>query len=397
MAVYRELRKINQLLEDIYIEFNKLTINTFPLHLQHIIFCLMDMDGRDLIILLIKLRKVNALDTQSSVRNAVYRQFVKVVTSINNLNDGDVHAIGLDLSIDIYSDGAQDILNVKRFNMKAYQSYGQLNKYNYYIENELKIDPALVQPKINPTIIHTITEDRVWFRLKLTRNADRTELDTIPHLYYAHSESNRPVGMHRIEECIYELYFEGNCNLEELFVLYDNLACIKTIVFYSNLRQFKEKCSNRLTVFSNILKFYYCLKTKKSDFIITTTKELKLFHRCYMLSAIFMSMDNFKSSNNELGSAPLSCLSGSNPNNIMRQKLASREEYTDYERHILKKSDIDIRSSTLSEESIATNSRHTVYTINQDRDLRIFEGKCLSGGSNNHELVLLPQEPMEVD
>lgn len=381
------IRKMQKLQNDIYKELDILTIGKFSYNVSMFVTLLCDSPAQDLIQILHVLRYVNKLDVKHPRRNKLYKRIVLLIASINNLDDADVHPIGQDLSIDMYSNITQDLLNVKRFG-----GVKNINDSKIVVDavQQLAIDYNLeytrINPEMNHVIIHTQTNKKCWFRLKVNWNNKLENIKTIithPRLAF------NLHGFYLLNDEIIELYYNKmNIKINECVEAIDSLPFIVNIVFFSNLRLFKEKCSCNLTKLSNIIKFYYCSVTKHSDFVISDVSNIDLFNRIYLYSVLLLYKDNLSVSTGNFGPNPIACLAGNGPSRTIKSKTTSLEPLSAYEKILLDKKDIDIRGTAMSKESLEETKRHVVYKISQDRDLRVMYGQSSMGGCNLHELIM---------
>lgn len=386
-----EVDSIYTLLQDVYVELNTLTCNNFSRECALLVHNLYDCSLRFLVTLILKLRKINTQDVTHAVRNHYYKCIVKLIASINNIDDADSHAIGQELSTDMYANIAQDILNVKRFREKCSTTrltYA-IDSLEYFFEQTFNVKYGRTLPKINETIIHTKTQNLNWFRIKLT-SADPVEIRLL-FLEFATAE-DFTVGLHSLYMLapdIFEFYYSDQ-RLFSLMTFFENCEAVASVIFYSNLKHFKLKSSCSFLTLSNIVKFYYCSITKLNDFIITSTENMRIFNRTFLYAILFLKKNNMHVSNDSFNSSPMSRLSGNNPNNVVRNLTRIVEEQTSYEESLLKLNpQCDLRNTAMTEASIADgNKRHVVFGIDQDRDNRIVAGQSLIGSNNFHEVIL---------
>lgn len=391
MSAFSSTSKLFKLLNDIFIELDKFTIQKFTYNCKLIVNNLYNVSLPKLVKFLLLLRHLNNLPFDNSTRNKCYKKIRHLLASINNLDDGDTHAIGQDLSIDMYSTLAQDILNVKRLSVaKINTSNSDLSpeSFEYFVKNTLNLEYKKILPECNGTIIHKFTNDKCWFRLKiLYKNID--ELKSIINNLMGYSEfSNYITGMYLLCPTIIEVYYTSLHKLQPCINFLNSCDSIDSIIFYSNLKTFKDKCECVATKFSNIIKFYYCSMSKELDFVIKNMSQMRTFNRVYLYSVLLLNKDNMNVSNDDFSSAPLSCLSGNNPNKTIKIKSRNIEPLTNYDKNLLECKDADLRDTAISKESLKYNSRHVIHCIDQDRDQKILTNNSLIGGFNLHEIVI---------
>lgn len=393
MAAIQVVKNVHKLQNDLFKELNTLTLGKFTFNVSNFVHFICDMKIQFVIQILYVLRHINKLDPHDPRRNRTYRNIVKLICSINNIDDADSHPIGQDLSIAMYAKIAQDLLNVKRFDSSKYAitATTTLDPIEEYIVNVAKLSYERIRPQLNDVIIHTHTKEKSWFRLKMNWN---NKLEDIKMLANTAAIGEHLEGIALLEDNIIELvYSHHNLKLIDYIHVFNAMSIVDEIIFFSNLRLFKAKCECKLTALSNILKFYYCNVSKHANFIVASTEDLELFNKLYLSSVIMLHKDNLSISTDILSPNPIACLAGNGPSRTIRTKAMKIEPLSEYETMILNSTpEADLRGTSMSRESAKDRSRHVIATISQDRDSRIMHNQSAIAGCNMHELVLTIDE-----
>ena len=425
----------------------------FKSNLKYIAILLSNLSKKDAICLLLKLKKINELDSNSVLVNEKRENFLKLILSQNNINNPDTHPIGLDLSIELYATAAQNVLNIKQLdtvqkstnsgaNINTLSSTtntisnhfvsSNMNEDKYYKENFeefakhiLKLPSNKIMPNINGTILHATTDDKSWVRVRLTEQAYKStnkcygKSDSnmvmnriIEQIYKDHPPLLKLCGVAQFSEYIYEFYYTDK-HVVQCLLFYQNQKHVENIIFYSNLRKLKEKSNSKLLTLSSILKFYYCYNYTHLDFSLSTAYDLKNLQRMYLYAILFMYKDNMNTSTGDKLNTPMSCLSGNSPSYNIQCKSRNLEPLTEYEimllgphimKHInakkgiskkrlnveLKKKQpsLDLRSTSMSFNSLRYGMKHKTYVVSNDRDSKMFSKQGFIGGHNQHEVIL---------
>ncbi|QLI62368.1 p47 [Dikerogammarus haemobaphes nudivirus] len=388
------VKNIHKLQNDIFLELDSLTLKKFTNNVCKFVNLICDMEYKSVIKFLVILRHANKLLVTHPRRAKIYKKIVRLICSKNNIDNADSQPIGQDLSIDMYAKIAQDLLNVKRFTDKKTIKQNDTIIVNdveaYLVKNKLHTERIV--PELNFIIIHTQTNNKCWFRLKV-KWIDK--LKNIQSIVKHPKLSIRLEGIAFLTDDIIEIIYNSfNVKLiDYMEILSNEFDFVEHIIFFSNLRLFKSKCSCPITKFSNILKFYYCNVTKSSDFIITNVNNIDLFNRLYLNSFLLLNKDNLSVSSDNFSPNPIACLAGTGPIRTVRSKAMKVETLTEYDLLYTQKktdedNDVDLRGSALSRESYAIDCRHIIHKVIQDREVRILEGYSTIGGCNPHELIL---------
>uniref|UniRef100_A0AAU8GCQ5 P47 n=1 Tax=Faxonius propinquus nudivirus TaxID=3139431 RepID=A0AAU8GCQ5_9VIRU len=398
LGIFQSSKNAYNLLQSIYQELEILTKNNFNSDLKILIHNIIDLNKTQLVLLYIKLQKLNKLPKTHILKNRYLKIIIRLICSKNNIDDADTHPIGQNLSIDLQSKIAQNILSVKRLEENKPKENNKLetDSFEYFVTNKLKLNYKRIVPNINLIILYGDCEIN-WVRVKF-RNSETLTVD-LEDLIKNAPEKTHIINIFKLDNRIIEIYHNDNF-LVELLLYLENLEYIQNIIFYSDLRLFKKKVNCPLLIFSNIFKFFYCNFLSISDFIIINTKSLKKINRIFLYTMLFMDKNNLNISGEHFNIAPLSCLSGNNPNAAIKKKTNYIEPITDYESTLLGNIDynnreeidkqLDLRNTTMSYESLAYKARHIVYEVTQDRCSRMLNGKMLIGGCNLHEVILNP-------
>lgn len=380
--------KIQKLQNDLYLELDILTRKNYSYNLSMFVTLLCDTPLDNLLQILHVLRYVNKLDVKHPRRNRLYKKIVKLIASINNIDGADIHPIGQDLSINMYAKIAQDLLNVKRFGgIKNINT----NEKTIDVIEQMVLDHNLIyerlNPEINHVIIHTQTDKKCWFRLKVKWE---NKVKDVKHLLTHPKLSQNLCGFYQLDDEVIELYYnKPNIKINDCIEALNTIPFVVNIIFFSNLRLFKEKCSCQLTKLSNIIKFYYCNVTKQYDFIISSEANIDLFNSIYLYSILLLYKDNLSVSTGNFSPNPIACLAGNGPSRTIKSKTTMMEPQSEYEKILTANNlDVDVRGTAMSKESIKESNRHVIYKIGQDRDMRIIYGQSSMGGCNLHEVVM---------
>lgn len=381
--------KVHSITNDIFIELDKFTIYNYTEACKTLTHNIYDLTLKELVHLLISFRRLNELPINDKIRNYCYKKIIQLIVSINNLDDADTHPIGQDLSIYTYASKAQSVLNVKQLTEQitdmGIDDFS--TNFKYFVVNTLKLGYDRIIPPLSGTIIHNTTKNRNWFRLQVTFDDWKKNITEMLNVE-AFSIGLVEIYIISEEEQIIEVYYTNN-KLQQCMYFLENCAYVKNIIFYSNLKLFKEKCNDTLSVLSNFVKFYYCYSTKEANFNITNTEQLKIFNRIFLNSILLYYKSNINIANTAFTAAPIASLSGNNPSKVIKAKSKMMEPLTSYEQLLLENNpDIDLRDTAMSKESITAKNRHAIYGLSQDRDNRIILGQSLVGGVNIHELVI---------
>ena len=141
--------------------------------------------------------------------------------------------------------------------------------------------------------------------------------------------------------------------------------------------------------FSNMLKFYYCYKTNNFNFTVTSMYELHIFQYCYLMCSIFIHSSKFTNVSSFISPNPISGLSYCKPMTKIQPRARAVVELSPYEKRYVEENGLEkLTNTAASIESFKNNMKHVTYTMNQDRDSRIFTGYSTIGGVNQSELII---------
>lgn len=315
-----------------------------------------------------KVKRLNMLEPDDEVRQLWLRKFRALLSSINNLNDADSHPIGLELSIFLYSNSAQKILNVKH-----------LKTSSTLLEQDREI------PCIKPTILYSKNTSKPeavnWIRCRIEADSQETIINELPINLHLKS-------IYRLSSEIFEFYFHDS-NVLECMLYFESSPYVKSIIFYSNCRLFKTISTNPLQTISNTMKFYYCNQCSKIDFTVESIEDMRSLNFYYLLSVLFMYKDNLATNQSDVMTTPLAILSGTNPSRSVSKKAHVFDDLDDYHRNLHpREKKLDSRDTAISELSQAKNSQHRVYELSNDRDTRMLGLGSMLGSRNMHEITI---------
>lgn len=378
----KQLKIINDLVK----ELNILTRGNNKSTISKLVNTLYDVDIEKIARAVLIIKDCNADKLERSQRKAISSMIFRCIKSKNSLNDADAHPIGQDLSIFSCSEKSQSILNVKRLAVKHEDQKVKSKKRSVmesYIEN-LKYENNPIIPNIKDSTLYTY--HITWFRIVLTTGHALQELlesspkDLNEHLSDIHILSN--------QFNIVELYYRKKAKINNILQTLENSNHVVDIVFCSDLVKVKNMAIPEEVIFSNMLKFYYCYKTKNNKFDLTSQNDLQIFHYVYIMCSIFMKAPKFGCASAEISPAPISMLSYNNPipNIIIKSRMV--EDLSDYDRTYIRENPQGICNTTATEETLTQETRHVIVAATQDRDLRVMKNYCHMGGVNQLEVVL---------
>ena len=177
--MFKELTSLgsHSLMANIFHELCILMSHKYKINLKSISLLSSVLSKEDATIFLLKLRKLNKLDPACRLVTEKRENIEKLIFSQNNIDNADTHPIGSDLSIDLYANAAQNVLNIKHLNpvqqllkkndnSNGMKSYGNDEKNIYlanfkdFVNNILQMSSDKVVPNINATILHSITNNK---------------------------------------------------------------------------------------------------------------------------------------------------------------------------------------------------------------------------------------------
>lgn len=226
-------------------------------------------------------------NTKERFKNKLY----ELILTKNQIENLDVHPIGLMTSINFYSIEAQNVLNVKHLKI--------LSKNN----NEQ------IQPVINITMLHH-GDSIVWFRLRMIDSENSTFerfSKTLGNLKYD--------SFYKMPKAdVYELYYNRpNRNEAEFFeqvkTILDDSEYVNEIIFYSDCKFINNSTYDFNTKFSNIFKFLYCYLNKKFDTDVISDQDRLQFIYIEIFAKI-LSLQSNLNTNKSKQLTPLNILTG---------------------------------------------------------------------------------------
>ena len=252
--------------------------------------------------------------------------------SVNPLNNNDTHPLGLRISIDIQSEAAQTILNVKRFTKKI------------NVEKPLKRGP--ITPKLDITCLFehpTLT----WVRCELhkSRRPDEVILKELPFEFY-----------HQFNDTTVEFYFKAKPKNKTLGILQalENSDAIKTITFISNCKHIRPEKYAKSLVLSNLIKFYYCYFNNKHTFSASNTSDYHHLIRLFVACSLYLLRSSLKRYN---------------ANSMYRESIFS------------------VMSGTSSKQVMKNMTNNQTMELSSTRDFQTFNLPVNVGGANTSDLV----------
>lgn len=308
--------------------------------------------------------------------------YKRMILSINNLEDADSHPLGLYLSISLYSESAQETLNVKHLTTTKDSNNIETKTEDEQFVNSLGFEYSKKIPSIDVTLLYSNVIN--WVRVRLVNDS----LDLVKKLVEYRPYSLQLTAIYRCTDTIWEFYFTDKQVLDcmEYFL---GASEVSEIIFYSNCKLLKAKCGHDILLFmSNTIKFLYCYLNSMQDLSIRNQQDINKLFNCYMLSTLFTYKDNMKTNHSEKLTTPLTALSGTNPKMNVQSKLYQMEPLTSYDKIQLQQSSTDLRATSMSNQSIKFNMRHVIHELANDRDHRLSGRGSIIGGRSIHELVI---------
>lgn len=358
---------------------------------KRIVNTLFDMDLRKLIKVLLTVRHFNKHDSLRKgdhVAKVYFKYFNQLIMSRNNLDDADAHPVGQDLSIFSCAAKSQSALNVKRLNVNNADNRSDgSSALLKFVVNELGFKNKCIEPSINDSSIHS--NPITWFRLKL-RGGPETLFETFKSMYASPIVHVGVADVHLLYEegCILEIYYEKGVKKSQILLHFEACEFVEKIIFCSELNLLKKVKARPCDIFSNIIKFNYCNKTKNIDFCLTCQDDLLVFHYVYLMSAMLLTSTS---------SSPISGISCSKPMFKSMKNAKELEPITDYERkHKESRGAKAISDTAATPETEAIGQRHKVHAAVQDRDRRILSGASTMGGTSVNELVIHSKKAPEI-
>ncbi len=390
MTFSGEISDLTMLLNDLTEELDKFTFRRNTQSIKRIVNTSFDVDIMTMVKLLLTIRKINNENLLEKGDRAakVYLNYInKLILSKNNVEDADSHPVGQDLSIFSCASKSQSALNVKRLKIntdRLQQQKGNVSPFIHHITETLGFKNDFIEPPVNDSSMHS--NPIVWFRVVLNCNQEdcdgsllsvfkkfyRTSVLIQQHLHDIHLVSE--------EFNIIELYYKKNAKKPQLLFHFQESEFISSIIFCSELGLLKKMKIRPCDVLSNMLKFYFCMKTKNLNFSVTGQKDLQIFHHIFLMCAVLMY---------PIQPAPLSAISYSKPMFKSLNNAKKVEKMTGYEfKYMEVNGPESIINTSATIETIKDNKRHCLHATVQDRDNRILNGLSTIGGANISELVV---------
>lgn len=218
--------------------------------------------------------------------------------SVNPLNNNDTHPLGLRISIDIQSEAAQTILNVKRFTKKV------------AIEKPLSRGPII--PKIDITCLYEHPA-LTWVRceLQVGSTADSVSMKDLPFVYY-----------HAYNDTTVEYYFNAKPKSKTPSILkaFETSDSVKTVTFFSGCKNIRPEKYTRGIVLSNLIKFYYCYIAGHQTFAATSTSDYHHLIRLFVACNLYLLRSSLKryNANSDYNESIFSVMSGTSSKQVMK-------------------------------------------------------------------------------
>lgn len=262
----------------------------------------------------------------------------------------DTHPLGLHLSIFLYSEAAQKVLNVKHVLTGDSEEVNESNSER--IIPKLDITHVYSHPKLH-WIRCTLSGDTVkelTTYLNVCHILEEKLRDDHPTLNYSHFFLFPNTN-------VVEFYFKkpGRRSCQSVLAFFNEEPLVCDIIFYSESKILKGINLNEFLVLGNLLKFTYCYTQGYLTFRVQTDEDWRSLFFIFIQSLIFTYKDNLKSTGKDF--SPLSLVTGENPQrNLFKYTTSSRDK----------------------EE----------YELRADREYRLFGLGSTIGSRNRHEIIL---------
>lgn len=360
-------------LELVYRQLNELLENKYPKLIQILMGRYWARPNEELRKFAGQLEKLNKLPADKHhVKREWIEKFKRLLFSKNDLDNGDVHPVGLATSIVLYSSKAQSILNVKHLRSSSAASSSASN----YCQILPNIDMTLIFASNNSS-----GTPLQWVRVKMTDVVNvRALLNDLPQSLNLHSYYGFP------NTDYVEFYFTDK-KVHECLDYFNRSLHVKSIVFYSNCKILRLLSRNKALVISNMMKFYYCYLTQKLDFVVKTNEDMRMMHHFFLIANVFFHTPNMKTVGNENFVMPLSLASGVNPHRKLFKFKERYEDLNELDKHLVENG-YNLGATPMSEHSLEMGKKHKVYSLTNDRDFRIMGMGSKIGGRNVNELVI---------
>lgn len=365
-------------MNDIFLEIDKLLKHKFTSYVRILVRSMETYKYSDIHNYIIKLRALNNLIDSDEKKIVGVEMIKRLIISINNLDNGDSHATGLSTNVMLYSNKAQEILSFKQLKKSAVTSNSKIipnldNTILYSNSTQCKRNVTWIRCKLNVCDPSTILDG--------SNNISKWILSSNP--YYQIPNTN-----------IFEFYFVSVSKAMErkrgLAIIneFDSHSNVLHIIFYSNCRMLSDIHSNKMLVYSNVLKFYYCYLSNNNDFTIITSHDMDIFKNVNTLIIRLIKSQNFNNINiDDECVTPMSALSGFSPHTKVFKFAKKTEPLTELDKAIYQANG-SFAGTSISRESYERNEKHKTYTIENDRDSRIIGRGSLFGGRNGNELSI---------
>nr|WOZ57600.1 P47 [Menippe mercenaria nudivirus] len=381
MSLISKHPHLTRVFDDLTRELMTFTSHRNPKSVKRLVNTSFDVPLKTLVKFTLTLRKFNnGMNKQYS--RVILKLINKVFLSRNNLDDADSHPIGQDLSIFSCSNKAQATLNVKRLtNNGSNVEDGCGSNFIKYLTEELHFKNEFIEPTVNDSSTHS--NPITWFRIKITKMKHETFLQTFKKFYVSSMVLCRFVhDIYLLSEefGIVELYYKKCAKKNHILNELQVNDYVEKIIFCSELELLKRMKCRPCDLYSNMLKFYFCTKTKNIDFILTSQHDLHVFHYVHLICSNLFAPQT---------PAPITGTSCSKPMGKSVNNSRILEEITPYELKLREsRGDGSLTMTSATLETLAYNARHTLHVATQDRDRRILGNPSTIGGVNGVELVI---------
>lgn len=297
-------------------------------------------------------------------------RFKQLLQSMNPIDNGDNHPLGLHLSIFMQSDKAQKILNVKHLKTSSSTTTGAVAASSSSSNTTAELVPpspgnnsttatasvatAAPPPPVVPAMDDTATLldwlQSIVPKIRLERMHYSLEVLILPgeaknKISTIRLKLNKPVSMVQargdeelanflrgcherkiihsiafIVSGIVELNFHKLVydELVQLFDWCDQTKLVAEIIFYSNCRLIKTYFATA-TAISNTFKYLFCLFGNYPEPYVQTATQRTACMLFFVHTILFIFKDNLRTNHDNIMTTPLSTLSGNNPrHNILR-------------------------------------------------------------------------------
>ncbi|UVX94867.1 P47 [Callinectes sapidus nudivirus] len=397
MSLSGKYSKIYKLFNDLTEELTILLTKANFENVCKVVNTLYDMEPRLLVKALLVIKKINReqlLHSENRYAKVYFKELIRLLNSKNHLDNGDSHPIGQDMSINSCADKSQNVLNVKRLKTNDSETSAKKNTSALqYVMGDLKLKNEKIQPIIKDNTLHKY--EITWFRLILTGDL-KTSLKGLYDEFPTFSSYLHDIHILAEEFNIVEVYYKKKAKIAPLMNLFNESSYVEEIIFCSELEKVKKLKIRPCDSFSNMIKFYFCCKTKSFTFTITSCEDMKVFHYVYLMCSVFMHASKFTASNTTVSPAPLAGISYSKPMVTSVPKTKMVEDITPFETTYVEEHGLDnIHNTSATLESYRIKKRHKMYALTQDREKRMVQGISAIGGANQSEIVITPTKELK--